>query len=85
MSILEVILTSNIITFYWIHQGRFPEKLDLQFKPFNCDICLSAWIGAILYFLPSYVQYPLLALFGSGMIAPFFRNFLTNIYYYKLK
>lgn len=85
MNIIEIILTSNVITFYLLHQARFPEKLQLTFPPFNCDICMSAWIGLGLYTAPALIQYMLLALFGSGLVAPFFRNFLQYIYYYKLK
>ena len=81
MNLFLVILTANLFTFYFLQQGQFHKKWKLDFKPFNCSICLSAWSGLIIYFLPSFIQYPILALFGSGFIAPFFRNFFTNLYF----
>lgn len=81
MNIFLIILTANVFSFYFISQGQFHKKWHLDFKPFNCSICLTAWAGLGIYFLPEFLQYPVLALFGSGFIAPFFRNFFTNLYF----
>jgi hypothetical protein len=84
MSIVEIIILANMISFYFISQAGLPDKLGLDFKPFNCSLCLSAWIGLILYFLPSWIDYSLLCMFGAGFISPFFRQFFANLYF-KIK
>jgi hypothetical protein len=80
MNIIETILAANFFTFYFITQNRFPEKWKLNFKPFNCPLCLTAWSGLALYLLPEIVGHSVLAMFGSGVLAPYFKNFLINIY-----
>lgn len=80
MNILEIILASNLFTFYFITQNRLPEKWKLNFKPFTCELCLTAWTGLLLYWLPEWIGYSMLAMFGSGVFAPYFKNFLINIY-----
>lgn len=81
MNIFLIILSANVFSFFFINQIQFHKKWHLDFKPFNCTLCLSAWVGLGLYFCPTIVQYSFLALFGSGFIAPFFRNFFVNLYF----
>ena len=83
MNAIEVIITANLFTFYFINQARFPEKWNINFKPFNCTMCLSAWSSLLIYFIPSYIQYPILITFASGVSAPLIKNFLTNLYFSK--
>jgi hypothetical protein len=80
MNLIEIILAANFFSFYFIVQNNFPQKWKLNFKPFNCTLCLTAWVGLILYILPLWATEAMLCMFGAGVIAPFFRNFLTNLY-----
>lgn len=80
MNIIETILAANFFSFYFITQNRFPEKWKLNFKPFNCTLCLTAWSGLVLYWLPDFVGHSVLAMFGAGVISPYFRNLLNNLY-----
>lgn len=80
MQIISIILAANFFTFYAITQSRLFVKLGWNFKPFTCELCLSAWIGLYLFLLPDVVTYGVLAMFGSGVLAPYFKNFLVNIY-----
>lgn len=80
MKIFEVILAANFFSFYFIVQNNFAQKWKLNFKPFNCTLCLTAWIGLILYILPLWATEAMLCMFGAGVISPFFRNFLNNLY-----
>ena len=84
MHTISIILAANFFTFYFITQNRLPEKWRLNFKPFNCPLCLTAWTGLALFLLPGMVTYGVLAMFGSGVVAPFFKNLLINIYNSKL-
>lgn len=80
MNLIEIILAANFFSFYFIVQNNFPQKWKLNFKPFNCTLCLTAWVGLALYLLPDWTTHAMIAMFGSGVIAPFFRNFLNNLY-----
>lgn len=80
MYLIEIILAANFFSFYFITQNRFPFKWGLDFKPLNCTLCLTAWTGLALYLLPDVVTHATIAMFGSGVISPFFKNFLNNLY-----
>jgi len=80
MQIISIILASNFFTFYSITQSRLFVKWGWNFKPFTCELCLTAWVGLALFLLPDFVTYGVLAMFGSGVFAPYFKNFLVNIY-----
>jgi hypothetical protein len=80
MQIIETILAANFFSFYFIVQNDFPRKWNINYKPFNCTLCLTAWVGLLLYFLPIEVTDAVVCMFGAGVIAPFFRNFLNNLY-----
>jgi hypothetical protein len=83
MNIILIILASNFFTFYFITQNRFPEKWKLNFRPFNCPLCLTAWIAIILYLIPIFYAKGMLVMFSSGSIAPYFNNFMINLYNVK--
>lgn len=80
MEIIKIILAANFFSFYFIVQNNFPQKWKLNFKPFNCTLCLTAWVGLALYLLPNLITDAVVCMFGAGVIAPFFRNFLNNLY-----
>jgi hypothetical protein len=80
MEIIKIILAANFFSFYFIVQNNFPQKWKLNFKPFNCTLCLTAWAGLALYLLPNLITDAVVCMFGAGVIAPFFRNFLNNLY-----
>jgi hypothetical protein len=80
MKIFEIILAANFFSFYFIVQNEFPRKWKINFKPFNCTLCLTAWVGIGLFLLPYQITDAVLCMFGAGVIAPFFRNFLNNLY-----
>lgn len=80
MTILKIILAANLFSFYFITQNRFPFKWNLDFKPLNCTLCLSAWVGLLLFWLPTWATDMTLCMFGAGALAPFIKNFLVNLY-----
>jgi hypothetical protein len=80
MEIIEIILAANFFSFYFIVQNEFPRKWNINFKPFNCTLCLTAWVGLSLFLLPDLITDAVVCMFGAGVIAPFFRNFLNNLY-----
>jgi hypothetical protein len=58
-----------ILAYRW-HE-RFPF---LERKPFNCVVCLSAWIGISLFFLPDVVAQAVAAFSLSGIMGKVIYN-----------
>ena len=80
MQIIEIILAANFFSFYFIVQNEFPRKWNINYKPFNCTLCLTTWVGLSLFLLPDLITDAVVCMFGAGVIAHFFRNFLNNLY-----
>jgi hypothetical protein len=80
MEIFKIVLAANFFSFYFITQNGFHEKFKLRFRPFNCTLCLTAWIALLLFLLPQVVTDAVVCMFGAGVVSPFFKNFLNNLY-----
>lgn len=84
MFTIKIILASIAFTFYFIEMTRIPEKIKLiKRKPFTCMMCLSVWVSLSLFFAPVWVTNLVLAMFGTGVLAPFIRNFLHSLMFKK--
>ena len=75
------IITGICFAFFFIEMHQFHRKWKLEFKPFNCVSCLSAWAALVLYFLPEWIKMPLLVMFVSGAFAPLFVKLYNNLFY----
>lgn len=80
---IKIIFAVLLSVFYFIDMGRFPEKWKINFKPFNCHMCLSFYLAIIYYLLPVSVLNVILVAFASGVAAPLFRNLMNNIFFKK--
>jgi hypothetical protein len=83
MLLLKIVIASLFSVFYLIDMARLPEKLKVNYKPFNCNMCLSVYIAIALYLLPVVVLNCVLVAFVAGVSAPLFRNLLNNIFFKK--
>jgi hypothetical protein len=83
MTLIKIVISSIFLVFYFIDMTRLPEKLKLNFKPINCNLCLSFYVAIILYIVPIWVLNCVLVASVSGVIAPLFRNLMMNIFYKK--
>lgn len=83
MLLIKIFLGSIFFVFYFIDMARIPERWKLNFKPFNCHMCLSVWTAIILYWLPYWITDLILVCFMSGVFAPLFKNFMYNIFFPK--
>jgi hypothetical protein len=78
--ILLNILASALFSYYFIEMGRFPLKWKLNFKPFNCLVCLPAWVALALYLLPIEVTEIIIVMFGSAILAVLFKTLMNKAY-----
>jgi hypothetical protein len=83
MLLIKTVITSIFLVFYFIDLTRLPEKWKINFKPFNCNLCLSFYVAIILYIIPVWALNCVLVASVSGVIAPLFRNLMMNIFYKK--
>ena len=80
---LKIVIATLFSVFYIIDMARLPERFKVNFKPFNCNMCLSVYIAIALYFLPVMVLNCVLVAFVAGVSAPLFRNHMNNIFFKK--
>lgn len=69
-----IIIAAICFSLFFIEIHRYPERLKINFKPFNCGSCLAAWTALALYLSPKIVTDIFLVMFVSGVIAPIARN-----------
>lgn len=70
------ILAAWLFAYYFVKVAMIPNKLKSalmlphtkRIKPFDCVTCLSAWVAALLYFLPIEVSQFLFVTFAAGFI-----------------
>jgi hypothetical protein len=83
MLLIKTVIASVFLVFYFIDLTRLPERLKLNFKPINCNLCLSFYVAIILYLVPVFVLNCVLVASVSGVLAPLFRNLMVNIFFKK--
>jgi hypothetical protein len=69
INLLLNIIASALLSFYFIEMGRFHKKWNLDFRPLNCLVCLPAWLGLALYFLPIVITHAIIVMFGAAILA----------------
>jgi hypothetical protein len=80
INLLLNILASALFSYYFIEMGRFPLKWKLNFKPFNCLVCLPAWVALALYMLPIEVTEIIIVMFASAILAVLFKTLMNKAY-----
>jgi len=76
---IKIILTSFLFSFWFIQMSGMVRSLRLNFKPFNCDVCLPVWVAIGLYWSPVWVVDMLLTAFSSGIASYYLTNLLLNL------
>lgn len=80
MEKVKIVSAAVLFTVWFITLNRFPERWNINYKPFNCEMCLSAWVAIALFFLPTITTEIALVMFSASIAAPLFRNFITNLH-----
>lgn len=70
-------VAATTFTVYWFEYAQVPAKIRwLRFKPFGCEMCLSAWIGGIFAGFSIYIPGALpvieviAVMFTAGIVTP---------------
>lgn len=78
MHLLLTIIAAALFSFYFIEFARFHKKLKIDFKPFNCLVCLPAWTGLALYFLPSFITEIIIVMFSAAILAVLLKTLMNK-------
>lgn len=78
MYLLLEIIAAALFSFYFIEMGRFHKKWHIDFKPFNCLVCLPAWVALILYWLPFYVTEMILVMMGAAILSVLIKTLMNK-------
>jgi Na+/melibiose symporter-like transporter len=76
-----VLLAGIMFSIFFVEVHKFHVKWKLNFRPFNCASCLSAWVTLGLYFVPLEAVTPIGLMFTAGVLAPvgtMLMNYLWN-------
>lgn len=78
--ILLNILAAALFSYYFIEMARFHKKWKLDFRPFNCLVCLPAWVALALYLLPMYVTEVMIAMMGAAILSVLLKTLMSKAY-----
>jgi hypothetical protein len=80
INILLNIFASALFSFYFIEMARLHLKLNINFKPFNCLVCLPAWVALALYLLPMYVTEIIIVMMGAAIFSVLLKTLMNKAY-----
>ena len=79
MRLFEIIIAAALFSFYFIDMARFPKKWKLDFRPFNCLVCLPAWVALALYFLPEFVTEVVIVMMAAAILSVIIKTIMYKI------
>ena len=74
------ILAAISFALFFVEVHQFHIKWNLNFKPFSCTSCLSAWVGLALFILPDIFTSIVAVLFIPGVLAPIITKLMWNLW-----
>ena len=80
MYLLLEIIAAALFSFYFIEMARFHKKWKIDFKPFNCLVCMPAWVALILYWSPFWITEMILVMMGAAIVAVLLKTLMTKAY-----
>ena len=72
------ILAAALFSFYFIEMARLHKKWKIDFKPFNCLVCLPAWVALALYLMPQIVTDIAIVMFGAAILSVFLNTLMKK-------
>ena len=75
-----IILAAISFALFFVEIHQLHIKWKLNFKPFSCTSCLSAWVGLALYILPEIFTNIAAVVFIPGVLAPIITKLMWNLW-----
>jgi hypothetical protein len=80
---LQILFAAILAAVYFIEMARMHKALRLDFRPFNCLMCLSTWLALGFQFVPSFVLTFIICSCLAGALVTPIKNFIQNINFRK--
>jgi hypothetical protein len=74
------ILAAISFSLFFVEIHQLHIKWKLNFKPFSCASCLSAWVGVILYALPDIFTNAIAVVFIPGFLTPVINKLMWKLW-----
>lgn len=74
------ILAAISFALFFVEVHQLHIKCKLNFKPFSCTSCLSAWVGLALFMLPDLFTNIVAVVFIPGVLAPIITKLMWNLW-----
>lgn len=78
---IQIILTAICASLFFNYIHRLHIKWNLNYKPFSCVTCLSAWLGILFLCTPELILNIFTAMFVSGVLAAIAEFYLNKLMY----
>lgn len=72
------ILAAALFSFYFIEMARLHKKWRMDVKPFNCLVCLPAWVALALYLMPKWVTDGVIVMFGAAILSVLLKTIMNK-------
>ena len=75
-----IIISAICFAIFFVEIHQFHKKWYLDFKPFSCTSCLSAWVSLALFLLPDFFTNIMAVVFIPGVVAPILTKLMWNLW-----
>ena len=79
MAMIKVLIASVTFTLYFVTFARLHIKFKLNFKPFNCEVCLPFYVALVLLFCHESISEIVIVLFGSGILTALIARLISRL------
>lgn len=76
---IKVVMASVLFSLYFITFSKLYLKFKLNFKPFNCEVCLPFYVALVLLFCPESISEIVIVLFSGGIIAALISRLISRL------
>lgn len=78
---IQIILTAICASLFFNYIHRLHIKWHLNYKPFSCVSCLSAWLGLLFLYTPELILNIASVMFIGGVLSAIAEFYLNKLMY----
>lgn len=69
-----------LFSVYWFIFLQVPRRYPyINFKPFNCEICLPVWVAGLAYLIPDNIIAIAVNMLGAGVLTAIIIRLMNKI------
>lgn len=78
---IQIILTAICASLFFNYIHRLHIKWNINYKPFSCVSCLSAWLAILFLYTPELILNIATVMFVSGVLSAIGEFYLNKLMY----